>query len=1099
MKRGLSVEDKRVVEFWEESIHRSEGHYVLPIPFRQRPPYLPPNRVMAEKRLDSLKRRLSRDASLKKAYTGFMEDLFEKGYAEPVDVDQMGRSDMVWYLPHHNVVNPKKPDKVRIVFDCKATHQGVSLNSQVMQGPDLVNSLFGVLLRFRQHPVAIMSDVEAMYHQVRVPPEDRDVLRFLWWPNGDLEQQPKVYRMTVHLFGGTWSASCCNFALQRTAEDNQQKFDSETVRSVLHDFYVDDCLKSVVDETRAIRMVDQLGNILQLGGFHLTKWISNSREVLKTINDCDKAKPIKGLDLNFEALPTERALGVYWNIESDCFSYKMTMQDKSLTKRGLLSVVSSVYDPLGFVCPFTITAKKILQELTREKIGWDKVLSENVLKSWMSWKQDLQVVEKMKVPRCVQTDNEENIVNIQLHHFSDASTMAYGAVSYLRIQHSSGQVRCYLLMAKSRLAPIKQHTIPRLELTAATLSVRLDHMIRNELTLPIDSSTFWTDSMCVLRYISSEDRRFHTYVENRVSVVREGSSPSQWRYIESKSNPADDASRGLCASEMIAKERWLEGPCFLKEDEDSWPETPELKQVQEEDPEVKKVKVYSVQKGHSQSIIEKLIERRSSWLKLKKDVAWILRLTKWFQSKSDETVNVSKGPITVGETDEAEIEIVKHVQHQHFKEDITELCQNANKGVKKSSSVYQLAPVLTSAGVLVVGGRLKNAPISERAKHQIILPRSHRLVELIIQDTHEKLGHGGREYVLSEIRQKFWVIGARPTVRRVLKQCFDCKKQSGLPCQQKMSDLPQCRVTPGEPPFTFVGVDFFGTFFVKCGRSQVKRYGCLFTCFNTRAVHIEIAHSLDTASFINALQRFISRHGQPKQISSDNGTNFTGAERELKSAINAWNQAQIHDYMHQNGVEWKFNTPAASHMGGVWERPIRTVRKVLRGLMKEQVLDEENLATLMCVVESIVNGRPLTAVSDDPKDLEALTPSHLLLLRKGPVLPPGLFTKDEVYSRRRWRQVQYLANIFWHRWTKEYLPALQNRQKWLMPKRNLAVGDIVLVTNEDAPRSVWPIARVIDTFPGKDGLVRTVQVKTRNSVLVRPISKLCLLEEVLRD
>ena len=1095
-KRGLSFEDKRVVELWEESIQHSDGHYVLPKPFRQRPPYLPPNRVMAEKRLESLHRRLSRDASLHAAYTGFMEDLFEKGYAEKVKEDEVDKSEMVWYLPHHNVVNPKKPDKVRIVFDCKATHQGVSINSQVMQGPDLMNSLFGVLLRFRQFPVAIMSDVEAMYHQVRVPPQDRDVLRFLWWPGGDLKSQPEVFRMTVHLFGGVWSASCCNFALQRAAEDNRQRFDHETVMTVLRDFYVDDCLKSLMNDTQAIRMVDQLGNILQQGGFHLTKWISNSREVLKTIDECDKAKPIKGLDLNFEALPTERALGVYWNIESDCFRYKITMQEKPLTKRGLLSVVSSVYDPLGFVCPYTIIAKKILQELTREKRGWDEALPDDVLRQWLSWKQDLQIMEKMKVPRCVQSTKLEAMASIQLHHFSDASTMAYGAASYLRLQYVSGKVRCFLLMAKSRLAPIKQLTIPRLELTAATLSVRLDHMIRRELTLSIDTSTFWTDSMCVLRYISSEDKRFHTYVENRVSVIREGSSPAQWLYVESKLNSADDASRGLGASEMISRQRWLEGPGFLKEEEINWPKTPDLKQIQEEDPEVKKVKVCLVQKGQPESLLERLIKRRSSWMRLKKDVAWILRLKQWLQAKCNPSVCVAKGPITVDETDQAELEIVKFVQNEHFKEDITELSQNVNKSVKKSSRLFKLAPVLTSKGVLVVGGRLKSAPISERAKHPMILPKSHHVIDLIISETHEQSGHSGREYVLSELRQIYWIVSARPAVRRVLNNCFKCRKNNAKPCDQQMANLPVPRVTPEEPPFTYVGVDYFGTFYVKRGRSEVKRYGCLFTCLTARAVHIEVAHSLDTSSFVNALQRFISRRGKPKVMYSDNGTNFVGAEREMKEAIVKWNQVQINNYLHQNGVQWKFNPPAASHMGGVWERLIRSVRKVLRGVMKEQTLDDENLSTLLCIVEAVINGRPLTAVSDDPNDLEALTPNHLLLLRTGVVLPPGAFDKSDLYSRRRWRQVQYLANVFWRRWLKEYLPALQSRQKWLLPKRNLAVGDLVIVVDDDTPRSVWPVARVVDTFAGKDGLVRSVQIKSRNSTLVRPINKVCLLEEV---
>ena len=273
-----------------------------------------------------------------------------------------------------------------------------------------------------------------------------------------------------------------------------------------------------------------------------------------------------------------------------------------------------------------------------------------------------------------------------------------------------------------------------------------------------------------------------------------------------------------------------------------------------------------------------------------------------------------------------------------------------------------------------------------------------------------KLAHSGREYVLAELRHGYWIITARPVVSRVLSKCSRCKLYNAPACEQKMADLPVTRVTPDEPPFTYVGVDYFRTFYMKRTRSQVKRYGCLFTCFNTRAIHIEIAHSLDTPSFLNALQRFISRRGQLKEISSDNGTNFIGADCELKGAIDAWNQDQIHAYLQQNGIQWKFNTPTASHMDGVWERPIRTV---LRGVMKEQVLDDENLATLMCVVEAIVNGRPLTAVSDDPSDLEALTPNHLLLLSKGPALPPGLFNRDDSYSRRRWRQVQYLVKVFW--------------------------------------------------------------------------------------
>ena len=395
-------------------------------------------------------------------------------------------------------------------------------------------------------------------------------------------------------------------------------------------------------------------------------------------------------------------------------------------------------------------------------------------------------------------------------------------------------------------------------------------------------------------------------------------------------------------------------------------------------------------------------------------------------------------------------------------------------------------PEISQNGTLVVGGCLHHAPIPAEARHQMILPGGHHVVELIVRDYHERSGHMGREYVLSEIQQRFGIIGARSAIRRVLRNCFSCKRRNAPRCEQQMLQLPEFRVTPGEPPFTF---------HVKRGRSTVKWYGCIFTCLATRAIHIEVAHSLDTSSFVHALSRFISRRGQPRLIVSDNGTNFVGAERELREAIEKWNQKYIQEFLHQRQVEWRFNPPAASHMGGIWERQIRTVRKVLKAVMLEQVVEDEALATLLCLVEGIINGRPLTTVSSDPTDLEPLTPNHLLMLRAGPVLPPGVFTKEDVYTRR-WRQIQYLADLFWRRWVWEYLPALQARQKWCHPKRNPEVGDVVLMVDETCPRNLWPLARVVKVFLGKDKRVRSVEIKTWVANLVRPIDKLCLLESV---
>ena len=303
-----------------------------------------------------------------------------------------------------------------------------------------------------------------------------------------------------------------------------------------------------------------------------------------------------------------------------------------------------------------------------------------------------------------------------------------------------------------------------------------------------------------------------------------------------------------------------------------------------------------------------------------------------------------------------------------------------------------------------------------------------------------------------------------------------------------MADLPNCRLQFDQPPFSSTGVDYFGPILVKQRRSIVKRYGCVFTCLTMRGVHIEIANSLDTDSFINALRRFIARRDRPKEIFSDNGTNFVGANRVLRDSLQAFNQDRIHSHCSQQSIKWNFNPPTASHFGGAWERIIRSIRRILGGLLGNQTLNDENCLTLMAEVESILNSRPLVPISFTDSEQEPLTPNHLLLLHESPNLPPGIFSQDSFYSRRRWAQVQYLANQFWQRWIKEFLPNLHHRQKWFDVKRNLKVDDIVLLVEDSQQRSKWLMGRVLKTFPDKRGLVRTVLVKTHTNVFKRPIA-----------
>lgn len=1113
VKTEMSQEEAQFMASVRSTATLNNAHYVVALPFKNPDCRMPNNKEQVEQRARWLRQKFLRNPQLFEDYKLFIDSLLSKSYARKVPTERLCKCDgKIWYIPHHGVYHPQKPRKVRVVFDCSCRYKGTSLNDHLLRGPDLTNHLVGVLLRFRQELVAFMADIESMFYQVRIPDSDADFLRFLWWTDGDLTKEPEEYQMLVHLFGAASSPSCSNFALQKTAEDNEEKFDSEVINIVRRNFYVDDCLKSTSTVSRAILLAHDLRDLLMKGGFHLTKWISNSRELLSSIPKEERAENVIDLDLDQDKLPIERALGTQWSAESDEFCFKIVIKERPLTRRGILSTVSSIYDPLGLLSPVILPAKFILQELCRLKLGWDDKIPDEYESVWLRWLKDLPELSQLSIPRCYKPP-DFLVKSNELHHFSDASESGYGSVSYLRQVSYDERIHCSLVLGKARVTPLKSISIPRLELTAATVSARIDSMLQKELDLPLESSTFWTDSTAVIRYVENENRRFQTFVANRIAIIRDRSDPAQWRFVDGALNPADLASRGLTAVKFLKSSVWINGPDFLWKPRSSWPERPmslQSTEVLADDPEFKRETISCTTTVHNtlskEEFLLNFLQEISSWYRATKLVAWILRYRRKLieasrkrcgkldaSTASRDATGVN---LTVDELKTAEKTILRCVQRKYFSEEIAVLQEPRSKQtcIKKSSPLSKLDPILKD-GLLLVGGRLRHAAIPENAKHPVILPKGIHVTSIIIQYYHIISGHLGREYMLALLRRKYWIIQANSAVRKLLSRCVRCRKWKAQVLEQKMADLPEDRLTADHPPFTYVGVDYFGPFQVRRGRSLVKRYGVIFTCLVIRAVHIEISHSLDTDSFILALRRFLARRGEVKEIRSDNGTNFTGGEKELREAINDWNQDKIYDHLLQKHVKWSFNPPYGSHHGGIWERCIRTIRSILRALLKEQVIDDEGLQTLMCEVESLMNARPITTVSDDPKDLQALTPNHLLLAQSNQTLPPGVFNKADIYPKRRWRQVQYLVDIFWKRWIREYLPTLQKRQKWLQPKRNVAVGDVVLLVDSSAPRNTWLMGKVVKVTADKKGLVRRVQVKTKTSVLERSIDKLVLLLE----
>ena len=424
----------------------------------------------------------------------------------------------------------------------------------------------------------------------------------------------------------------------------------------------------------------------------------------------------------------------------------------------------------------------------------------------------------------------------------------------------------------------------------------MDQYLKGNLEAPINKTYVWAGSTIILHYIKNTDRRFQTFVANRVSKIHQQSDAIQWRHNGTDSNPADDVSRDMNAKELLGSVRWVSGPEFFKGLEESWPVQQDLGGLPD-DVEVKRTKELYVTSHILADALEHFKLRYFDWHRLKRAVPILLCLKALLRILPGPRL---VEPITLNELLQAETDLLKYVQ--------TSL---------KVKQVAKLKPFTDQSGILRVGGRLTHTPIPYETKHPIILPSNHHITLLIINYYHSRLGHVGQERVLAEVRQKFWILKGRASNGRILSSCQKCRRQKAKPQIQQTADLPESRVSTGELPFTRVGVFCFGPFYVKRARSQVKCYGCVFTCLAIRAVHLGVFHLLDTSSFINALQRFIARRGSPSEIRSDNGTNFVGARHEIYKASSEWNQDKIVDHLLQPTPDGSLTPPAASHMGGV--------------------------------------------------------------------------------------------------------------------------------------------------------------------------------------
>ena len=1093
-RKGANLMEKRSYAILENTTKKVGDRWETGLLWKDDDPCLPPSEMTAVNRFRSIEKKM-RDSSYKKTYVQKIQEYIEKGYARKLSPAEAERKTArTYYIPHFGVVNPNKPGKFRLVFDARSKCFGRSLNDFLLTGPDLIRPLASVLINFRRHKVAFCADIQDMFHRILIREEDLEAQRFVF--RNEEGSQIDHYTMNVMIFGATCSPSSAIFVKNKNAEEFITQY-PKAVEVIHNDFYVDDLLTGAPTLEEAIKLREQVCDINKSGGFQLTKFISNSVGLIETVPP--KLRAVEYKDFNSkEDIIIERILGLWWDPCADVFTFRVNLHKLPQgilngdipTKRKLCSIVMSLFDPLGFVGHFKIKGIMLLQNTWRSKIGWDDEIPHSIYESWQLWLNKLKSVTEVKIPRyygCAENDE------VELHTFVDASEEAFAAVSYLRICRKD-DFETRLVWSKTRVAPLKKLTIPRLELQAAVLGCRLATTIIKELrNQPISRKVFWTDSRTVLTWIRGTDKKHPEFIANRVGEIQENTDPTDWYWVFTKENVADKATRFSAEVSFEQDDTWFTGPAFLRSNE--WPQQPEVSKLEEESEEHGNTVAYVLQKIGEEDVMVPDPETFSSYNRLLRATGAVLVCAQiWKQKAKGKSLKTYKlaSPLQPADLEWAEKRLIKKIQSDEFLAEIKQL-RTMDKKINKSP-IRRLNPFVDEDGVLRVQGRLKNAEIPYDMKFPIILGKRHRITELLILSEHNNQCHQGIDTVINELKQRFAIPSIRQTVKRVIRQCQVCKLNKCKPIHPQMGWLPSFRVNPTSFPFQYTGIDFFGPLEVTVGRAHQKRWGVIFTCLITRAIHLEIAHSLSTDEAMMALSRFIDTRGRPSCIVSDNGTNFVGAARELRESLTEVDFEIIRNSQKFQAIEWRFNPPRAPHMGGAWERLIKSVKTCLSALLKEKFPKDITLLTLFKSVENIVNSRPLTTVSDNEEDVKAITPNDILRgwTHAGPPLPAVPEDSDD-HARQMWKRGQLLAETFWKRWSKEFLPQLLLRQKWNDAQDGIVEGDLVFLVDENQPRNHWERGYVSKVYPGKDGIVRVVEVTTNYSTYKRSVHQICPL------
>lgn len=1051
--------------YQERHYRQTDGRYVVPTPWKQNSPKLGHSFRTAVKFFLKQENRWKNNKEAYIKSNQFMEEYIRMGHmSEITNYNERFKDDESTHTLAYISILRKEAitTKLRNVFHASLpTSNGISLNDTMHEGEKLQADIFKLLIKARSFKYFFGADIEKMFRQIYVLPADRDKMRIVWRSN-PLEPL-KQYRLNTVTYGTDAAPWQAIRTIHQCAHDNAP--DQNLIHIIKNAFYVDDLLYGGDTINECQDLINKITTTMGKGGFPLTKWLSNNADVLKNV------PPSKLLSHYLkENASAVKILGLLYDEQLDEFCLKTKQHDKiQYTKRGFSSIAASIYDPLGFTLPVTMRSRLFAQGLWREKYGWDDVLPEKHKAEFISWYKDQENLSEIKFSRWLGTNCDHSI---ELIGFSDASGTAKAAVIYSRV-NIDGKYFINFVAAKgnvNKLNNIKiiesqQNTIPKNELDAVVILVDLFEKIRAALDHCNIKFRAYVDSQIALAWIRNSSSNENKFIRRRVEKIKKFLNPHDIHYVKSAENPADPASRGMSAKQLKKCSLWLNGPSWLLNKE--LPETPLIKEKLSTKNFLTLVK----------DDIFKNISKLSTLLRV------IVFMTRWIHHKRNPkiitvstTLSYEHAPITADEINRAKIIAIKYYQNLHFFEEVEKI--NKNQALNKRHWLSKLSPFLDNRKLMCVGGRLWNANLPQEQRHPILIPPG-RFATMIIDYTHKYNLHAGNSLTIQKLITEYYIKGIKQNVYHVLNKCTKCLRWKSRVIQPKMSHLPPERVEIGGV-FEKVGVDLAGPMQIKASTLRtnkvVKIWIAVFVCLVTKAVHLEIVSSLTAEEFLAALTRLTSRRGQVKEIWSDNGTNFQGANRQIKQAWKSIVDKCI-DITSIQEIKWKFIPVSSPTFGGLWEACVKSIKYFLKRMGSTTNFTYDQLYTLLCRIEALLNSRPLYPNPVEPSESLSLTPFHFITMKGFKLSPIDALNDNKLPLTKKWLTIIQIQREFWEKFKTEYLYSLQKRQKWLKHQPNLNIGDVVLIKNANTTPGEWKIGKVSKVYPDPEGIVRKVDVK----------------------